>query len=110
MVGQPFQPDSEPCQAGKSDLLPCRDYRNPDSGKIGGSGATENPRFSQRLIPPLPSQRAPPQGLGGKLDAWDEDDVGGEDGKSGANNAAGCRPAHGLGRALGIQPRPASDQ
>jgi hypothetical protein len=24
MVGQAFQPDSEPCQAGKPDLLPCR--------------------------------------------------------------------------------------
>jgi hypothetical protein len=24
IVGQAFQPDSEPCQAGKPDLLPCR--------------------------------------------------------------------------------------
>src|SRR5271157_6389425 len=32
VVGQPFQPDSEPCQAGKPDLLPCRGNNDTPNG------------------------------------------------------------------------------
>ena len=48
--------------------------------------------------------------LGCHLDARNQEYIGGEDCERRTDNSTGRGPAHGLGRPLGIQPRPAADQ
>ena len=61
-------------------FLPCSSVISVTSGAVCSCLALLRlSQLSRWLIPPHPSQRAHPQGLGGKLDARDEDDVGGEE-------------------------------